>query len=100
MISKDIRLEYTKDLMMSSSYKSRLVAEYYQLKIRLDGLKEMLKNWDYARENNINVNEYLGFEPSVPYNVLLEQLIHMRSYLRILESRLKIEKVELWRFEK
>ena len=39
-----MKLQDTIELMNSSDFKDRFKAEYYQLKIRLDGLKKMLKN--------------------------------------------------------
>lgn len=38
-----MKLKDTAKLMESGDYKDRFKAEYYQLKIRLNGLSEMLK---------------------------------------------------------
>lgn len=39
-----MKLKDTAKLMESGDYKDRFKAEYYQLKIRLNGLSEMLKS--------------------------------------------------------
>lgn len=41
-----MELKDTATLMVSSDYKERFKAEYYQLKIRLEKLKCMLQKWD------------------------------------------------------
>ena len=41
-----MELKDTTTLMVSSDYKERFKAEYYQLKIRLEKLKCMLQKWD------------------------------------------------------
>lgn len=41
-----MELKDTATLMVSSNYKERFKAEYYQLKIRLEKLKCMLQKWD------------------------------------------------------
>lgn len=41
-----MELKDTATLMVSSNYKERFKAEYYQLKIRLEKLKYMLQKWD------------------------------------------------------
>lgn len=40
-----MKLKDTAKLMESGDYKDRFKAEYYQLKIRLNGLSEMLKKY-------------------------------------------------------
>lgn len=43
-----MKLKDTAKLMESGDYKDRFKAEYYQLKIRLNGLSEMLKKYKAA----------------------------------------------------
>lgn len=44
-----MELKDTATLMVSSDYKERFKAEYYQLKIRLEKLKCMLQKWDNGK---------------------------------------------------
>ena len=73
-------------LMVSTNYKERFLAEYIQLKTRLEGLKTMLHNWD---------NEQLSFIPSCPRSTYDLQVEAMTKYLAILEARAKIEDIKL-----
>ena len=52
-------LQVTSEMMNSKNYKDRFLAEYFQVKIRLEKLKEMLKKWD---EDN------LDFFPTCKHN--------------------------------
>lgn len=57
-----MELKDTVTLMVSSDYKERFKAEYYQLKIRLEKLKCMLQKWDNGKFLNkikqlLNKNE-------------------------------------------
>ena len=57
-----MELKDTATLMVSSDYKERFKAEYYQLKIRLEKLKCMLQKWDNGKFLNkikqlLNKNE-------------------------------------------
>lgn len=81
-----MELKDTATLMVSSDYKERFKAEYYQLKIRLEKLKYMLQKWD---------NGEINFTPSCPRSVYDVQVKSMQDYLAILEARAVIEKVEL-----
>ena len=81
-----MELKDTATLMVSSDYKERFKAEYYQLKIRLEKLKCMLQKWD---------NGEINFTPSCPRSVYDVQVKSMQDYLAILEARAVIEKVEL-----
>ena len=47
-----MELKDTATLMVSSNYKERFKAEYYQLKIRLEKLKCMLQKWDNGKYLN------------------------------------------------
>ena len=79
-------LKDTVELMKSNDYKDRFRAEYYQLKIRIDGLYNMLKKWK-RRE--------LNFEPKCSYDLLHAQLRAMDLYLQYLVDRAEIEEIEL-----
>ncbi|WP_297993935.1 hypothetical protein [uncultured Clostridium sp.] len=81
-----MELKDTVEMMGSSDYKERFRAEYFQLKIRLEGLSRMLFKYKAGT---------LNFEPSCSYDLLLEQFYNMRKYLWILEERAKIEEVDL-----
>ena len=54
-----MELKDTATLMVSSDYKERFKAEYYQLKIRLEKLKCMLQKWDNGESLN-NVKQLLS----------------------------------------
>lgn len=79
-------LEITSKMMESKDYKKRFKAEYFQLKIRLDGLKKMLKNWD---------NDNLGFTPTCPRSTYDMQVEAMTYYKNVLETRAKMEGIVL-----
>lgn len=81
-----MELKDTIDLMTSDDYKDRFKAEYYQTKIRYDKLHKMLV------KNEAGV---LDFTPTVPIAKLMEQKRYMGEYLRMLEIRAAIEKIEL-----
>ena len=79
-------LKQTVELMNSSDYKERFKAEYYQLKIRYDKLHNMCEKWDK--------NE-LDFTPTCSRFTYARQLNAMAFYLKILEERAVVEKIEL-----
>lgn len=68
------------------AYKQRMVAEYQELKERTDKLEEMLDRWDKGT---------LDFEPTCPKYLLEKQLDAMKDYVGILQTRAKIEDVDL-----
>lgn len=72
-------LEDTFELMTSSDYKDRMVAEYLQLVIRRDSLDKLIKN---AEE------EKLSFELTCSLGMLKTQLEYMNQYRTVLEQRL------------
>lgn len=76
------KLEDTIDMMLSEDHFDRLLAEYYQVRIRLQKLTKMLDDYD---------NSNLGFIPDTPIHILKEQLAIMNDYLLILNQRLHIE---------
>ena len=73
-------------LMKSNDFKDRFRAEYYQLKIRANGLKTMLKKYK---------NNTLPFKPNCTYELLFTQLVYMENYIIVLEERAKVEDIEL-----
>lgn len=79
-------LKDTIDLMTSEDYKERFLAEYQQLKIRYDGLCNMIDKWDK--------NE-LTFTPTCPRSTYNLQLSAMEDYLAVLEARVVMEGIEL-----
>lgn len=81
-----MELKDTVELMNSDDYKERLKAEYYQTKIRYDSLRKMLIKLEAKT---------IDFEPVCGSSVLEDQLYYMENYLRVLEVRAEIEKIEL-----
>lgn len=79
-------LKDTIEMMTSSDYKERFKAEYYQLKLRYDKLSLMITKWDEGT---------LEFEPSCSRTLFSRQLHHMRMYMIDLETRAKIEGIDL-----
>lgn len=72
--------------MCSDDYKKRFVAEYRQLCIRLNKLKDLLKR---HKEGT------LDFELACPALTLAEQACHMENYKTTLENRARIEHIDL-----
>lgn len=86
----NMELKETVELMNSEDYKERFVAEYHQVKIRYEKLKNFC--------NKIEVEEMLGKEVTkhdCPLELLREQQKYMGLYLSVLEKRTLIENVEL-----
>ena len=73
-------------MMESKDYKERFIAEYIQLKIRMDALAGML----IKMENNM-----LDFTPKCSYDLLNGQLKAMNLYAEYLKERAEIEKIDL-----
>lgn len=78
-------LKDTVNMMISEDYKERFKAEYYQLKVRIDGLEKMLKSWDEGT---------LTFEPTCPRRVYDDQLKAMCEYSDILIFRAHMEGID------
>lgn len=81
-----MNLKETVEMMNSENYKERFRAEYLQLKIRMNGLSNMLKKYKEGT---------LTFTPSCSYDLLNAQLKTMDLYATLLEERAKIEDIEL-----
>ena len=83
-------MELTVELMNSEDYKERFVAEYHQVKIRYEKLKNFC--------NKIEVEEMLGKEVTkhdCPLELLREQQKYIVLYLSVLEKRALIENIVL-----
>ena len=86
----NMELKETVELMNSKDYKERFVAEYHQVKIRYEKLKNFC--------NKIEVETMLGKEVTkhdCPLELLREQQKYMGLYLSVLEKRALIEKIVL-----
>lgn len=79
-------LKDTIDLMISEDYKERFLGEYQQLKIRYNGLCNMIDKWDKGE---------LNFTPTCPRTTYSLQLNAMENYLAVLEARAVMEGIEL-----
>ena len=81
-----MELKDTIDLMVSADYKDRLKGEYYQTKIRYNGLHKMIVKYEAGK---------LDFTPDCPLELLQEQASCMGNYLHKLEIRAEIEDIKL-----
>ncbi len=81
-----MKLVDTIPLMESEDYKERFKAEYYQLTIRIEGLKQMLDKYK---------NGTLKFTPTCSYALLSKQLKTMEAYAACLEVRATTERIDL-----
>ena len=82
-----MELKDTVELMLSTDYKDRFKAEYWQTKIRADKLRNMLAKY---------ASKELDFTPNCDYDTLRYQWISMNEYLEYLEQRAGIEGVKLY----
>ena len=80
------KLSQTVDMMTSSDYKERFKAEYAQVVIRYNKLKNMLDKWDK--------NE-LTFTPTCPRSTYNMQIKAMTDYIAVLEARAVMEDIVL-----
>lgn len=76
----------TVELMLSTDYKERFKAEYYQLKIRLEKLSSVIVRHDANT---------LDFNLTCPVDLLKAQRRSMVEYLYSLEVRAEREKIDL-----
>lgn len=74
------------ELVPRNNYKDRFITEYKELKSRLDKLHKMIIKYKA---------ETLDFEPDCPIEVLEDQEYYMSEYLKVLEIRAEIEKINL-----
>ncbi len=76
----------TVDLMLAETFSEKLVAEYFQLKIRYDELNKMILKIEAGTAN---------FEINTKLNTLKEQLYHMNEYMKLLRLRAELEHIDL-----
>ena len=81
---RPIDLKDTAELMLSTDYKDRFVAEYRQLSIRCEKLKSMLEKWDKGE---------LNFTPACPRSLYDLQVRAMEEYMTTLQARAAIENI-------
>lgn len=81
-----MELKDTAELMENTDFKDRFKAEYYQLNIRMAGLRKMLESYK---------NGTLNFTPKCSYDLLNGQFKAMDMYASYLEERAQIEGIEL-----
>lgn len=81
-----INLSDTIKYMESADFKDRFIAEYAQLKIRLDKLIAMVEK---------HKNGVLEFTPICPIEILEKQIEIMEEYLEVLKQRALIEHIKL-----
>lgn len=79
-------LSQTIEMMTSSDYKERFKAEYAQVVLRYQRLKDMLEEWD---------NGTLGFSPTCPRSTYNMQIKAMTDYIAVLEARAVMEGIVL-----
>ena len=82
-----MELKDTVEMMESTDYKERFKAEYLQLEIRVNGLRNMLKKYKDGT---------LTFKPSCSYDLLNGQLKAMELYATYLYERADIEGINLY----
>ena len=82
-----MQLKETVSMMESADYKERFKAEYLQLEIRVNGLRNMLKKYKDGT---------LTFKPSCSYDLLNGQLKAMELYATYLDERADIEGINLY----
>lgn len=83
---RKMTLADTVELMGSDDYKDRFKAEFYQTRIRMLKLFDMLDNWDAGT---------LGFVPTCARYLYLMQVKGMGIQVRAMRRRAKIEGIEL-----
>ena len=81
-----MKLADTVEMMNSSDYKEKFKAEYAQLVIRVNGLKNMLDKWDRGE---------LDFTPTCPREVYNDQMEYMVNYMTVLADRAYMENIDL-----
>lgn len=79
-------LKDTVELMTSTDYRDRFIAEYQQLVIRYRGLRNMLDKWDRGE---------LNFKPTCPRSTYNMQIKVMTDYIAVLEARAVMEGITL-----
>ena len=95
------KLKETTELMTSTDYKERFVAEYWQAKIRYEKLKAFNTKIEAAQRVHFSEIENKLKEPihDCPVDILKEQQHILGEYLHILEIRAVIEGIDLDSYE-
>ena len=81
-----MEIKETIPMMTSKDYRERFKGEYCQLKIRIEKLEDMLRDYKAGT---------LPFKPTCSYELLFEQLIYMKNYLQVLNQRAEIENINI-----
>ena len=81
-----MELNETIEMMTSADYKERFKEEFYQLKIRICKLDNMVSKYKLGE---------LPFTPNCSYDLLNGQLKAMRLYQSYLIERAEIENIEI-----
>ena len=81
-----MELKDTVEMMNSKDYKLRFKAEYAQLFIRYNKLRDMVEKWD---------NGELNFTPTCPRSTYNMQIKVMGDYIALLEARAVMENIIL-----
>ena len=91
MEKKELELRDTIEGMVSSDYKERFKAEYQQVKIRYQKLKNFCDQIELAEIHGV------GEAPKhdCPLSLLRQQQNEMAMYMSCLEMRAILEKIEL-----
>lgn len=79
-----MKLEDTVERMLSGDYKERIIAEYQQIGIRIEGLRGFIFRYEQG---------LLTFEPASKIEVYMQQLEAMEQYQDCLAKRIKDEKI-------
>ena len=79
-----MELKDTVERMLSDDYKERLIAEYQQVSIRIEKLREFLFRMEHGT---------LPFTPASERKLYEHQLVTMRAYQDALTRRIKDEKI-------
>ena len=79
-----MELKETVERMLSEDYKERLIAEWQQLEIRIEGLRQFLFNYDQG---------HLSSDPASTRSTYKGQLDAMMEYQKALTQRIRDEKI-------
>lgn len=84
-------LKDTVENMVSDNYVNRFIAEYEQVRIRREKLKDFCTKIELAEVYHVGTAP----EHKCPLNILREQLRAMENYMSMLEKRAVIEDISL-----
>ena len=80
----------TVDLMNGDNYKTRMIAEYHQTKIRYEALRDFCNRIEAAQWTGKEVPKHES-----PLGLLKDQQRIMEEYMHVLEIRAIVDGVEL-----